>query len=343
MIASHVLTLTPDYVSTWSLWEAVRELLQNAIDQRTLNKSRIIFEYEDEKLTIGSTNAYLSPKTLLLGMTDKRNDATIGQFGEGYKLAMLVLTRMSYDVKLRNGSELWVPAFEYNEEYESHVLVINRYEAEDCGGVFFDITNVSEDGFGDIAEKYLPDVPLDVILDEDHLRKKVFLGGLFVCEIDDLEYGYNFAPRRLVLDRDRGMASSFDVSCATSAIWSRVDDDKRLYANLSAGGLDTSFVNVSRVSTNRYVVEQYLKETPNAIPVSSDDEAKRLIAAGNTVRRVPTALCNLLRRMHKFVFNRSGTPCERLERFQQQFGRFMNDEAKTEWKSIMEASKEWNG
>lgn len=340
-LAAHTLTLTPDYVSGWSEWEAIRELLQNAIDQRIMNKSRVIFEYENEELIIGSTNSVLSPKTLLLGMTDKRNSKTLGQFGEGYKLALLVLTRLSYKVEIRNGSELWIPKFEYNEEFESHLLVIHRYSAEDCGGVFFHITNVSEDIFGIITEKYLPDVPFNIILDEDHLRKKIFVGGLFVCEIDDLEYGYNFSPNRLVLDRDRSMASTFEVSCATSILWSAVDDDERLYANMSAGGLDTSYVSIPRSTTNAYVLERYLKETPNAIPVSSDEEAKRLIAAGNTVRRVPTALCRLLRRMHSFVFNRAGTPCERLEGFNHQFGNRFTKEMRQEFDSILEASKCW--
>ena len=257
---------------------------------------------------------------------------------------MLALTRDSFEVVVRTGSEIWIPRFEYSEEFQSSVLTVSVYRAADhASGVFFDVRDVSEREFGDITEKYLAGHPLNRVLDEDHLCGKVFVSGLFVCEIEQLRYGYNFSPDRLKLDRDRGMASSFDVAWEASRLWEDHGDDKALYDNLADGALDTSYVRLSRPTTNAYAVERYLSETPEAIPVATDEEAQRLLNTGHKIRLVPAALRDLLRRMHKFCFNREGTPCERLERFSQQFGHRLDADGKRELEAILEASKWWTG
>jgi len=348
MIAKHTLSMTPDYVLSWGIWEAVRELLQNAIDQHIADaQSALIFQYEpgNERLIVGATNCVLEPRTLLLGVTTKACDCgTIGQFGEGYKLALLVLARSSYDVIIRNGDEIWKPTFEFSDEYQSSVLTVCRYEApQRYDGVSFEILDVSHADYAKITERYLPGAPLNRILYEDYLRGKVFVGGLFVCKITELEYGYNFSPDRLRLDRDRGMASQFDISYEASRLWDQSGDDEALYANLKKGKPDTAYVRLPKATTNAYVMEQYLAETPKAIPVATDEEARCMLQTGHVVRKVPTPLRDLLRRMHAFVFNHEGTPTERLERFQHQFGRQLNAEGKRELDAIVKASVNWAG
>lgn len=346
-IAKHILSLSAKYVAHWGAWQAVRELLQNAIDQHHADaQSGVVFAYSPhiERLTIGTTNAFLTPKTLLLGETDKAEDAgAIGEFGEGYKLAILVLLRLQMDVTIRNGAETWVAKLERSEEYGAHVLTVERFVSGDpSDGVYFDIDGFPKHMFDEVAENYAPGLAIDYILTEEHLRRRVFVGGLFVCLIEELTYGYNFSPKNLRLDRDRMTAKTFDVSCATSRLWDKSGDDEALYASMAEGALDTSYCRVDRPKVQKYFVEQYMCETPDAIPVSTDREAQQLLATGHRVRRVPTALRDLIRRVHTFVFNRAGTPTERLKRFQEQFGHLIYDaEAKAELKSIVESSHAW--
>lgn len=347
VIAKHVLSLTPDYVLEWGFWSAVRELLQNAIDQhRNDPQCRVVFEYDAEArcLTVGATACRLEPRTLLLGVTSKAFDRNaIGQFGEGYKLALLVLARSSYEVVIANGDETWTPSFEYSDEYGTSVLSIARAQAdESTNGVLFSIRDVSQANFADVVERYLPNVPTDRILYEDHHKGRVFVAGLFVCKMD-LEYGYNFAPGRIKLDRDRGMASSFDVSWEASKLWEQSGDKEALYENLKEGIPDTSYLQLRSPVTNDYVVSQYLAETPTAIPVATDKEAQVLIGKGHHVRRVPVALRDLLRRMHDFVFDQEGTPTELLETFSEQYRRQLNDEARRELDKIIKMSLRWTG
>jgi len=373
-IATHVLTLSPDYVADWKFWEATRELLQNAIDQhKACPHSAVIFDYEKNScnaagiegfltpsghevdihihlkesgtLTIGSTNAYLSPKTLLMGGgTKSLDERLIGQFGEGYKLALLVLLRTGHEVTIYNGEEIWRPKFLWNVEFQSELLTIVREhntEEDIIHGVVFEIGNVSQKDYDSIAENYLADCKEDTILDADHLRKRVFVSGLFVCEIEELEYGYNFSPRRLKLDRDRRTAPTFDVSYASSRLWDQSGDNERFYKNYSAAGLDTTYSTVEKPETRNFFVQQYLAETPTAIPVSTDDEGQRLIKQGKIVRRVPTALKSLLHHAHQFVFEKEDTPTQKIEKFQQTYAHQLNKEAQDALKALLKESLKW--
>lgn len=342
----HTLTLSPDYVLSWGLWEAVRELLQNSIDQCATNaQSKQVFQYDEasETLTIGTTNCRIEPRTLLLGHSNKRDEScTLGQFGEGYKLALLVLTRLSYEVVIYNGDTIWCPRFEFSERYQEHLLTIAiTPNPSPCSGVSFKIRDVNAEAFGNLHENYLVECSGNQIFDEDHMKGRVFVNGLFVCNVEGLEYGYNFTPDRIKLDRDRGMASSFEVSYEASRLWEQQGDDAKLYDNLKAGILDTRHVSFLRPTQNVYVVERFLTENPDTIPVSTQAEMDRL--RGHRTQLVPEALRNLLRRMHAFVFNREGTPAERIERFAHQFRSQLNDEGRRELDAILEQSTEWQG
>ena len=102
---TYELTLCKSYVSRWGVPEAIRELIQNALD------SDSPFKYEWKRtregawvLVLMSEFTTLPPQTLLLGYTSKADDEeSIGSFGEGYKLALLVLARNGYDIDMFNG------------------------------------------------------------------------------------------------------------------------------------------------------------------------------------------------------------------------------------------------
>ena len=100
------LTLTSSYVQDWDFPMAVRELIQNGVDQETVHPNAAFsIEYEDGTIRLTNRNTKLRCNTLLLGRSSKqRSDETVGQFGEGYKIAALVLTRLGTASGGRNGS-----------------------------------------------------------------------------------------------------------------------------------------------------------------------------------------------------------------------------------------------
>ena len=88
--------LSIDYVPTWGLFEAVRESLQNALDERTLTSARVHW-IED-----GPNSMYLYDRgrgvdfedILLLGVSGKRGlEDVVGRHGEGEVVSSLVAAR----------------------------------------------------------------------------------------------------------------------------------------------------------------------------------------------------------------------------------------------------------
>ena len=77
------LSLSPKYVSGWGVEEAVREILQNAIDQKA-DGAEASVSYDRETLSILTDGARLKTSTLLLGESGKDDERYIGKYGEEY-------------------------------------------------------------------------------------------------------------------------------------------------------------------------------------------------------------------------------------------------------------------
>lgn len=218
------LSLSREYVSHWGFWEGVRELLQNALD---CEQHKADLDYELKSLTITSEDGAIPVGKLLLGNSSKReDDTTIGCYGEGFKLALLVLCRMGVDIDICNGQDKWYPEITYSSEFKEECLHINIKEGvltEDFKDkVIFKLSNLTDEQMDIIQDKYLPLNNPDITFEWDGSYGfykdegdpcRVFVKGLYVCDMEegDWKYSYNFAPERLELDRDRSMVHNWDI------------------------------------------------------------------------------------------------------------------------------------
>lgn len=240
------LPISTSYVPNWGVVEAVREIFQNAVDNEIENtENKMSWEYKDNNLTISNKTSKLSARSLLLGESSKRdNKDTIGQHGEGYKIAFMVL--------LRNDKKITVYNYGAKEVWEVRLVKSKRYCGELLTTVFVDkqavwkkipnddlsivIEGITEDEFNDIVSKNL--ILQKLIIPENFTSDRVFYGskgnnillsesergniyvkGLFVCNNDKLKYGYDFLPSVISLDRDRKLIDTFYLFWEASVLW----------------------------------------------------------------------------------------------------------------------------
>lgn len=297
-MSKYELTISADYVPDWGVVEAVRELFQNALDQETSNPTnKMFFSYDeqDQVLEIGNKHSTLEASSLLLGKTSKANDdLTIGQFGEGYKLAMLILLREDLKVTVYNYNkrEVWNPRFVNSRKYNGEkILTVFTssfiFTNPPTNSLIIKIEGVTKDMYDLIVESNLHlrgygetlESNKGKVLKDPDLKGKVFVSGLFVVEYTDLEYGYDFPPHILKLKRDRSMVSSFDIKSKSADLWDSVkDQDKSTFINMiMRSSNDTSHYWSGRYSqgVKKEVYDAFkLKNGENAIALSSSANLK---------------------------------------------------------------------
>lgn len=245
------LSITEDYVSHWSWWQGVRELMQNAIDTGDFD---ILFDYHNGSMEIISRGGSIPTRALLLGATTKRDDdSTIGKFGEGMKLGFLVLIREGANIAMENGNDLWVPEIIHDESMDANVLVVNIAEGvldeSDPSVVKIKIHGIPQADLDEIMSNYAPTTEREIIiensrgkayskLNNSHKDCCLFVNGLFVTRVQGkFKFDYDFKPSAFVLDRDRDSANTYEVKHEANRLLSD-SDDIDLLANLALESYD---------------------------------------------------------------------------------------------------------
>lgn len=306
-------TVTPNYVAKWGVADAVREILQNAIDADKLGYA-MSWSYDRgaEELVIISSGAELSTKSLLLGATTKGTDNTaIGQFGEGYKIAALVLLREGLTLTIHNGlaKETWVPRFVKSRRYGCDVLTfeINSWGPFQAAGteLQFTIGGLDQDLFEEIKYIWLgfsnessEPIATGSVGEAFKHAGSVYVGGLFVCNHEPYKRSYNFRAGQLSLDRDRKLASSFDLEWLASKFWASVGDNEQIVELLEAGAADVKYV-INHSSGNKLAEDAWKlfieKYGWDAVPVETQEELEHVRKMGKTPVLLSPAYVGVLR------------------------------------------------
>lgn len=193
--------ISSNYVSAWTVQDAVRELLQNAMDSG---------EWRVENNTLINKGT-LRPEHFLLGCSEKSSSDAIGQFGEGLKLALLVLARNGYKIYINSAGTFYTASIRDSEHFPGQqVLHICNAKGRDHMPGYTSI-----DTYPTIAWEadMLPD-PEDYRMLRDN--PKLYVKGLYVCDLQHFKHGYNFHPGCLKLGRDRDVVSDFDLAYEAS-------------------------------------------------------------------------------------------------------------------------------
>lgn len=221
------LSLSPNYVSNWGFKEAIRELLQNAIDAEK-DGHEMKVDYNCNELTISSKGASLDASQLILGNSGKNSSELIGKYGEGFKLALLVLERNGYHTTIFNDGIIWIPEFINSKTYNTRVLSIRTDHLKEGtydSGLVFRISNITSDEYRELIELF-PCITKDYgevvecdtgyILKDPKFKGKMFVEGLYIQSDDEFRYGYNFNADIVNLDRDRKAINYYDLRKLTA-------------------------------------------------------------------------------------------------------------------------------
>jgi len=199
------LNLAENYVPTWDKWEVVREIWANSKDADPDFKMDIKNGNEIHFFT--DTSPSFSELTVI-GASTKRDDAdSIGQFGEGFKLAILVATRMggSIEVRTREGK--------MNFHLEPVAGLADRvlYVSTDARAKFSGCQIILKlEGVGGvISGKFLKDASLKRIDKPSISPLSLYSKGVFIANLKAKSlWDWNI---NVPMNRDRELISEYDT------------------------------------------------------------------------------------------------------------------------------------
>ncbi len=286
MTKTYELPMSRDYVRHWGLLEAIRELLQNAID----SDSPFEYSFAIDQLTITSRYSELDPRTLVLGTTSKADQADkIGSFGEGYKIALLVLARLGKPVTVLTGGKAWTPSFRHSEQFGAEVFCIdeedNEYEHQGLQFCIADLSDAEQDAIRATCLMMQP--PMDDVIPATQgmilpsRPGKLYVGGLFVCDTK-LEFGYDVLPENLALERDRQTVDGFDLKYLAKEMWFTTRRWEQMAEMIERNMPDMELAEYGAPSALRSACfDLFEARSPGAIAIKSQAELDRLKSMGH--------------------------------------------------------------
>lgn len=280
MASKYELSISTDYVPDWTYVEAIREIFQNALDNEIANpENKMGFDYDEEsqRLIVSNKTSVLNPESLLLGSSTKRDDKdTIGKHGEGYKIAFMVLLREGKDIKVYNygAREIWetrlVKAKRYNNRLVPTIFINKQaiWNKVPNSDLTITIDNITPEEYSELVNRNLHlrdnvnyfEVPENgrILIDKEE-KGNIYVKGLFVCKNKDIEYGYDFEPTLIELDRDRKLVDTFNIAWQSSAMWryAFAKDFKRdeMIRMIKEGKEDTKYIKQRTWTFNSGIVE----------------------------------------------------------------------------------------
>jgi hypothetical protein len=320
------LTIDAEYLADGNRWNAaagIREFMQNGRDAEIEQNAALTVSHRIDAqgrgvLVIENEGAVLPKNTLLLGKSTKRDnqEELAGKYGEGYKLGALALLRAGYEVRIRNGGEVWTPAIEESEKFEgSKVLVFNVATGRaERNRVQVEIIGVSVEEWKALRENYLflykreiKSVPTShgSLLLGPKWKGRIYVKDILVTTDSTLEYGYNLKDAEL--DRDRQMIENYDRNNRLARMWSeavagRPDLFDSFYEMLQGESSDLDGIsrwNSDRISeeVSAQVAERFTAQFgADSIPVATMAESADIEHLGVKGIVVKTALLGALKR-----------------------------------------------
>lgn len=329
-----------EYLPEWGVQEALREIYQNFQDFGDYTKS--IIKNHNSSSTLHLSNNYNpgSLEFLKVGKSEKRDDSsTIGEHGEGLKMALMVLHREGCKTNVRTGRILLTPT---------------TYKDDDLGECFgLNKTNIIagsnyENLFAvkcEVPSKDLETYGKKQLTDEDILHEcyygqllkdkpgQVYVEGMYVCTEKDLRNGYNFKAEYIYLDRDRCVPKAWDVNWYAARILESYKQIKEedlssrdcIHVNDIPESLQKKFS--PRLTTSGIILFETKKGT-----VASKSISDELIERPENKKKIQKL---------KYNMTKKRVPHTILQEFKNNYNHILNAEACLDFDNLILKAKGW--
>lgn len=245
--------ISENYIPDWTVEDALRELYQNFIDYGEYSVDKISVDKDYENVIFSNDFTPETANLLIIGDSNKTENSR-GKYGEGLKMAALVL--------LRNGGNCIINTVNFSAVFK---LIVNESTDVKTLGVTisaslpnirvhnFDVSVRLPIGiFDNYQDKLI--VPTDVLHTNESYgsivskpKGNLYVGGLFVCNLKELNYAYDLLPKHISLDRDRKVPQNFEVKWTISKI-------QETYTEFDPTGKseDVTYSNIPQSHIHRY-------------------------------------------------------------------------------------------
>lgn len=239
------LSISPAYCSNWTIAMALREFIANAMDS---GDPDWMLSHNSQSLVIANKGT-IPTSALLMGTSIKDSDDAIGQFGEGFKVAIVVLLQRGCTIRIQNGGQNWDFTIAHSSVFEAECLQVQMYDLPNASDFVSCIISYPEDLRNEIAfglEALMPELTSTYILGDVAILEQqgIYVKGLHVAK-PNFKFGYDFHPNAITLNRDR---THFDQDAASKVICQAIEDHgteadwnnlvQMVYSNLFEGATD---------------------------------------------------------------------------------------------------------
>jgi len=208
--------ITRNYIPDWTVQDAMRELVQNAIDSDPESWHIVLSPIEGSSRYSCSitTSTELPIAALYMGESSKRdNPDAIGTHGEGLKLAILVLLREGREPDIHSSYYI-APGWEDSLGLE--ILSFDCTEVSNyVGGTMIEFECTAEE-FAEFNSLHLAkDHPFGIVPNSSDC---LYVGGLKIASMN-YKHSYNLKPSQISLERDRRVSDPYALAEAIARIW----------------------------------------------------------------------------------------------------------------------------
>lgn len=229
-----VYPIASSYVENWTPMDAGRELVSNAFDM----SPDATVAFRDGMCVIEDSGVGIERRHFVIGNSEKGNDQ-IGVFGEGFKMASLVLAREKRDMAIETVGYTYRPSLEKSEEFSTEIFCFHYEKNDRKKGTVISFKS-SEDEVKKIKSlficfdsniSYVSKTPsIDVIDDENGA---IYVNGLLATQTNAL-FSYNIKGDKTIVDsRDRNHVDDARLNMILKDFYDSTSDSKVIRRILS--------------------------------------------------------------------------------------------------------------